>query len=153
MPTVSRKKLRPADQLPDLAAGHLQGPVRTVTQRTDHLLSLVSRFKQTWRRRYRVGRCDTRPMAGELRERLAEGLEGDARRARLALVDDLRAHGCSDDELVEAHAHDRLALLPLDRLLRAEGTRTVAQIAADHGVDAADLIATRRALGLPVDTE
>src|SRR5215207_877598 len=41
MPTVSRKKLRTADQLPDLAAGHLQGPVRTVTQRTDHLLSLV----------------------------------------------------------------------------------------------------------------
>src|SRR5215211_7313985 len=50
MPTVSRKKLRPADQLPDLAAGHLQGPVRTVTQRTDHLLSLVSLLKQTrWR--------------------------------------------------------------------------------------------------------
>src|SRR3954454_4491413 len=47
MPTVSRKKLRTADQLPDLAAGHLQGPERTVTQRTDHLLSLVPLLKQT----------------------------------------------------------------------------------------------------------
>src|SRR3954469_878899 len=54
LPTVSRKKLRLADQLPDLAAGHLQGPERTVTQRTDHLLSLVPLLKQTrWPERSR----------------------------------------------------------------------------------------------------
>ncbi len=38
---VSRVGFRQAVQPSDLAAGHLQGPARTVTKRVDHLLSLV----------------------------------------------------------------------------------------------------------------
>ena len=38
---VSRCGLRYAGPATCLTAGHLQGPARTVTQRTDHLLSLV----------------------------------------------------------------------------------------------------------------
>lgn len=36
---------RYADQPPCLTGGHLQGPAKTVTQGTDHLLSLVTRMK------------------------------------------------------------------------------------------------------------
>ena len=86
-------------------------------------------------------------------EELVAGLDDDARAARLELIGDLRRAGYSDDELREAHAQDRLALLPLDLLLRSEGERTLGQIADAAGVDVEDLIRTRRALGLPVDRE
>src|SRR3712207_2804217 len=92
--------------------------------------------------------------AGEhaaLREELAAGLEGDARRARLALVDHLLTQGVTAGELRVAHDQGRLALLPLERLLRAEGNETVEEIAARFGVDSESLIRTRRALGLPVE--
>jgi adenylate cyclase len=91
--------------------------------------------------------------AGDIREELSEGLHGDEREARLALVDHLLGLGCSDVELREAHAANRLALLPLELLLAAEGDRTMAEVAEDHGVDVDDLDRTRRALGLPADRE
>jgi hypothetical protein len=40
-----RVGLRQTGPASDLAAGHLQGPDKTVAQRTDHLLSLVIRMK------------------------------------------------------------------------------------------------------------
>jgi adenylate cyclase len=89
----------------------------------------------------------------DIREELAAGLEGDARAARLALVDDLLARGCSIAELRTAHAEDRLSLLPLDLLLRSEGHQTMGEVAAAHGVSLDDLAVTRRALGLPADLE
>jgi adenylate cyclase len=91
--------------------------------------------------------------AGDIREELSEGLEGDEREARLALVDHLLRMGCSADELREAHAANRLTLLPLELLLAAEGDRTMAQVAEEHDVDLDDLERTRRALGLPADRD
>lgn len=88
-----------------------------------------------------------------LSEELVAGLDDEARAARLELIGDLRRAGVTDDELRAAHAQDRLALLPLDLLLRSEGDRTLDQIADAAGVDVEDLIQTRRALGLPVERD
>lgn len=88
-----------------------------------------------------------------LREELVAGLEGDARRSRLALIDELLRQECSEAELRTAHERGRLALLPLERVLRAEGDETLEAVASAHGVDAGDLARTRRALGLPVEPD
>jgi adenylate cyclase len=88
-----------------------------------------------------------------VREELADGLTGPARDSRLALVDDLFRRGCSADELRAAHAQGRLALLPLERVLRSEGDQTVADIAREFSVTIDDLQRTRVALGLPLDLE
>jgi len=89
----------------------------------------------------------------EVRQELAEGLEGDALEARVALVDELIRQGCPDDELRAAHAEGRLALLPLERSLETDGDQTLGAIAAAHGVEPEDLVRTRTALGLPVERE
>jgi len=82
---------------------------------------------------------------------LLEALEGDARQARAALLESLRGRGCSEDEIRRAHEDGRLELLPLELNLREEGSRTLEEIAAAHGVDPDALESTRRALGLPVE--
>jgi adenylate cyclase len=90
---------------------------------------------------------------GDIREELAEGLEGEARAARLALVDDLLSRGCTPDELRSANDQDRLTLLPLELVLPREGNRTMAEIAASYDVRLDDLERTRRAIGLPADRD
>lgn len=82
---------------------------------------------------------------------LLDGLEGSARDARIALVERLLSSGCPPEQIAEAHAADRLALLPLEHALRADGTLTLEEIAEAHGVDIEALEATRHALGLPVE--
>ena len=52
---------------------------------------------------------------------LLDGLDGDAREARRELLDVLCADGASLDELKRAVAEDRLALLPVERVLAGEG--------------------------------
>jgi adenylate cyclase len=84
---------------------------------------------------------------------LAAGLEGAERAARLALIEGLRERGCTAGEIREAHERGRLALLPLELALRDEGSRSLEDIAAAHGVDPEALVVTRRALGLPVERE
>ncbi len=82
---------------------------------------------------------------------LLEGLEGAARTAQAALIDDLLTRGATEQELRAAHAQQRLELLPLERVLREEGSSTLEDVAAAYGVDADALAATRRALGLPTE--
>ncbi|CAA9493915.1 MAG: Adenylate cyclase [uncultured Solirubrobacterales bacterium] len=84
----------------------------------------------------------------EEEEGLLGGLDGDAREARRALLEDLRAQGVSLEELRRAVAEDRLVLLPLERML-TEGLRLSAtEVAALCGLDAEFVASVRQALGL-----
>ncbi len=78
---------------------------------------------------------------------LLDGLDGEARDARQRLLDQLAADGASLDELTAAVAENRLALLPVDRVLG--GQHTAREIERRTGVPAALLVRYRRLLGLP----
>jgi adenylate cyclase len=84
-------------------------------------------------------------------EGLLEGLSDDsARESRRALLDKLRADGVSVDELRRAVAEQRLALLPVERLLSSEARYTAREIAEQSGIDLDWFQTQRRALGLAV---
>ena len=85
------------------------------------------------------------------REGLLEGAgEGVAREARLELLRTLENEGFTVDELRRAAAEDRLALLPVERVLEAEGPRyTQREVAEAAGVELDFLRDARRALGEP----
>jgi adenylate cyclase len=85
-------------------------------------------------------------------EGLLEGLDDpEARRARIALLDDLHAGGVGLDELREAVADNRLALLPVERILAGEGARYTAREVAERArVDPERVARLWRVLGLPV---
>jgi adenylate cyclase len=78
---------------------------------------------------------------------LLDGLEGEARQARERLCEQLIAEGLSIDELKAAVAENRLALLPVDRVLG--GRYSAREIEQRTGVPADLLIRYRRLLGLP----
>ena len=78
---------------------------------------------------------------------LLDGLEGEERAARLELLERLSAEGVGIDELQAAAAEDRLALLPLDRVLGAR--YSAAEIERNEGIPVELLIRFRRLLGLP----
>jgi adenylate cyclase len=78
---------------------------------------------------------------------LLDGLEGDEREARIRLLAQLTAAGATLDELREAVADNRLALLPVDRVLG--GRYSAQEVQARTGVPAELLIRYRRLLGLP----
>jgi adenylate cyclase len=65
-------------------------------------------------------------------------------------VKELYDAGVSLEELKQATAEDRLALLPVERVLAGEGRYTGHEVAERIGVDLDVLIRRRRALGLPV---
>ncbi|HEV3055413.1 MAG TPA: adenylate cyclase regulatory domain-containing protein [Solirubrobacteraceae bacterium] len=78
---------------------------------------------------------------------LLDGLEGVERASREELLATLVSEGYTLEELAAAIAEDRLALLPLERVL---GARYTAAEAADRaGVPVALLARFRRQLGLP----
>jgi adenylate cyclase len=83
------------------------------------------------------------------REGLLDGLGNeDARRARLELLRELSDEGVPFDELKRAAAEDRLALLPVERVLTPEGPRyTATEVAEQSGVEAEFLEQLWRALG------
>jgi adenylate cyclase len=84
------------------------------------------------------------------REGLLRGTRGKAREARRKLLEELEADGVPLEELRRAVAEDRLALLPVERFLEGAGPRyTVAEIAAETGVDPELLTRVRQAIGLP----
>jgi adenylate cyclase len=87
-------------------------------------------------------------------EGLLEGLEDErAREARLDLLRTLEGEGFSLDELKRATAEGRLALLPVERVLDAEGPRyTQREICAETGLDFEFLAEARRAIGAPAVT-
>ena len=83
-------------------------------------------------------------------EGLLAGTEGEARQARLELLQELADDGVPLEELRRAVAEDRLVLLPVERVLAGSGPRyTREEVAGLAGVDA-DLLARQwRALGMP----
>jgi adenylate cyclase len=83
-------------------------------------------------------------------EGLLEGVDGDAREARRRLLDKLQADGVPLEELRRAVAEERLALLPIDRLLTSEARYTARDIAEESGLDLDFFQDQRRVLGLAV---
>ena len=82
-------------------------------------------------------------------EGLLDGLETDEERAgRRELLDRLHAEGCTVDELKRAVAEDRLALLPLEKLLLADRVYTHAELAGLTGLPREYLDADWKALGM-----
>jgi adenylate cyclase len=84
-------------------------------------------------------------------EGLLDGLSDEpARVARLELLRTLEHEGFTLDELRRAAGEDRLALLPVERVLEAEGPRhTLREVAAELGLELSFLEDARRALGDP----
>jgi adenylate cyclase len=85
----------------------------------------------------------------------AEGLldncrDDAAREARRALLDKLHADGVELEELRQAVAEDRLALLPVERLISSETHYSARDICEQTGLDLEFFQAQRRALGLAV---
>ena len=69
-------------------------------------------------------------------EGLLEGVSGEAREARRALLEELAADGVGLEELRGAVSSGRLALLPVERALSGEGPRyTLREIAEESGVE------------------
>ena len=81
------------------------------------------------------------------KEGLLEGLEGDERKARERLLDELSNDGFTLEELKQAVEEDRLALLPVERVLGAR--YTAEEIEERTGVPAKLMLRIRRILGLP----
>ncbi|HZP90470.1 MAG TPA: adenylate cyclase regulatory domain-containing protein, partial [Actinomycetota bacterium] len=83
------------------------------------------------------------------REGLLKGTRGKARRARLELLEELAADGVPLRDLRRAVEEDRLALIPVERVLEGEGRRfTAAEVAERAGVDEEVLRRNRLGLGL-----
>jgi adenylate cyclase len=80
-------------------------------------------------------------------EGLLDGLDGDDRAARLALLDELWAAGFSLERLKTACAEDRLAFLPVEHVLAGEAIYSEAELFERSGVDAEFLRAHWRAIG------
>jgi adenylate cyclase len=81
-------------------------------------------------------------------EGMLDGLgSDDEREARRELLDRLHAEGCSVDELRQAIADDRLALLPVEKLLLRDRRYTMAETAELTGLSMDYLKADWRALG------
>jgi adenylate cyclase len=78
---------------------------------------------------------------------LLDGLEGEERAARERLLEQLADAGFSQQELEAAVAEDRLALLPVDRML--QGELTANEIEERTGLPASSVLRIRRLLGLP----
>ncbi|MDX6609968.1 MAG: adenylate cyclase [Solirubrobacterales bacterium] len=83
-------------------------------------------------------------------EGLLDGLEGEARQDRLALLEQLTEEGVPLDELREAVAAGRLTLLPVERGLAGDGPRyTPREIAEISGGNLDLLQRASAALGIP----
>lgn len=82
-------------------------------------------------------------------EGLLEGLEGEARADRLALLERLAADGVSLHELRRASATHTLMFLPAERVIVGPERYTAGDIARLSGVELGFLEAVRRAMGLP----
>jgi adenylate cyclase len=80
-------------------------------------------------------------------EGLLDGLEGEARAQRLRLLERLTAEGYPEAELVRAVKENRLALLPVERVLG--GTYSAAEIEERTGLPAGTMARIRRQQGLP----
>jgi adenylate cyclase len=83
-------------------------------------------------------------------EGLLDGLEGERRAERLALLRYLAADGVPLAELLRTTASGTLMFLPAERVIGGRERYTAAEIAQRGGVAEDFLIAVRRAMGLPI---
>ena len=83
-------------------------------------------------------------------EGLVEGLDGEQRRARLELLEHLHRDGVGLEDLRRAVAEQRLALLPVERVIAEELEYTATEVARRAGIDRDFFLAQRRAAGLPI---
>ncbi len=83
-------------------------------------------------------------------EGLLRGLRGKKRAARLELLQHLHRQGVTLEELRRAIAENRLAILPVERVLASEGKYTIAEVAERSDIDIDVYITQRRAAGLPI---
>ena len=84
-------------------------------------------------------------------EGLLDGLEGEAREARVKLLDELHSGGVSLEELTRAAAEGRLMFLPVERALGEEPRYSAREVAEQSGLDYDFMISQWRALGLPAN--
>jgi adenylate cyclase len=82
-------------------------------------------------------------------EGLLDGLEGDARAARLELLEQLAADGVGLDELRAATRDGRLVFVAAERIVGGTPRYSIRQVAARAGVRPEFILAVRRAGGLP----
>src|SRR5262245_65358325 len=83
-------------------------------------------------------------------EGLLDGVDGDARDARLELLERLSGEGVPLEDLREAVGAARLTLLPVERALAGDGPRyTSHEIAELSGLDLELLQRATAALGIP----
>jgi adenylate cyclase len=83
-------------------------------------------------------------------EGLLDGLQGDAREARCDLLEQLADDGVTLEEMKQAVAEDRLALLPVERALAGEYRYTPEEVAEKSGIPLEFLQRELRSLGLPM---
>lgn len=81
---------------------------------------------------------------------LLDDLDGDARAARVRLLDALHADGATADELRAAVAEDRLVFLPIERALGAPAVYTLAQLVERSALSADQVERRLRALGVTI---
>ncbi len=84
------------------------------------------------------------------KEGLLDGLEGDQRESRLALLVRLADDGAELDELRDAVAGGRLALMPLERMLAGRPRYTSEEISELSGIPIDELERQWRSIGLAV---
>ncbi len=83
-------------------------------------------------------------------EGLLDGLEGEQRAERLALLARLAGEGVPLSELRRTSATNTVMFLQADRAIVGSERYTAAQVAELSGVDASFLLSARRAMGLPI---
>ena len=83
-------------------------------------------------------------------EGLLDGLQGEARAERLALLEQLAEEGVPLAELRRTTATGTVIFLPADRVIVGPERYTATEVAERSGVEIEFLIAARRAMGLPI---
>jgi adenylate cyclase len=83
-------------------------------------------------------------------EGLLDGLEGEARAQRLALLEQLADEGVTLAELRRTTASGTIIFLPADRVIVGTERYTAQEVSELSGVELDFLVAVRRAMGLPI---
>src|SRR5947209_322988 len=81
---------------------------------------------------------------------LLDGLEGEARGERVALLEYLARQGASLDELRRHTDEGTLMFLPAERMIGGGGRYTLRDVAERTGMDLDTLVRLRKAMGLPI---
>ena len=87
------------------------------------------------------------------KEGLLEGLDGEERDARVDLLEQLHEDGVEVDELRTAIEEERLALLPVERVVGGDRDLSPKDVAEKVGIDLEVLRAQWQALGLPAQED